>query len=106
MRNGTYIWFPGTTHVWLGKNSLCADEDTVDIHNEEDCKRAADEAGYNFHKLTTPFHPKGCFLNVGVVFNNHTVGRREMHSASICRESKFHHPQILIIEYNKFNVKY
>ena len=70
----------------LQKNTLCEDENKLEINSENDCKGAAKLIGhYAGVKLNKGNKPKGCYIGSGGVwFNKHSVGSRQADSSPIC----------------------
>ena len=78
-------------YAWIEKNRLCSDYYKFDIEDEDDCKAAAKERGFDIFKGFFPgsSFPKGCFYHFGIlVFNRDSVGSRQSDSAPICDYGK------------------
>ena len=79
-------------YAWIGKNHLCNDYHKFDIKNENDCKAAAKERGFDIFVDVSSgsSFPKGCFYRVGgtLVFNRHSVGSRQRDSSPVCRNQE------------------
>ena len=78
----------GSLYILLDRNTLCADEDKVEIDNENDCKKAAERIGFRKKYAGTrnkSFVPRGCYLDAGfALYNRHSVGSRHKKDAPIC----------------------
>ena len=78
----------GSLYILLDRNTLCADEGKVEIDNENDCKKAAENIGFRRKYAGTrnkSFVPRGCYLDAGfALYNRHSIGSRHKKDAPIC----------------------
>ena len=78
----------GSLYILLDRNTLCADEGKVEIDNENDCKKAAENIGFRRKYAGTrnkSFVPRGCYLDAGfALYNRHSVGSRHKKDSPIC----------------------
>ena len=98
----------GSGYFILRKNTLCEDENKLEINSENDCKGAAEFIRYYAGvKLNKGNVPKGCYLgNGGVWFNKHRVGSRQADSSPICiMNGKYEYSTIKILEKLSDNTK-
>ena len=70
----------------LRKNTICEDENKLEINSVNDCKGAAKLIGYYAGvKRNKGNVPKGCYVgNGGVWFNKNLVGSRQADTSPIC----------------------